>query len=93
MPLKRQPGRDQSISAFLLGTRQHPLDQSCREHNEELVEMVHEMGMTPIHWNIDSNDWRHVAAGEEPGQALADIESGMDEVEGMVCISRNVTPC
>ena len=55
--------------------------------------MVHEMGMTPIHWNIDSNDWRHVAAGEEPGQALADIESGMDEVEGMVRISRNVTPC
>lgn len=44
--------------------------------------MVEELGMTSVMWSVDSSDWRHVEAGEEPGQSLAIIKSGMYEVEG-----------
>lgn len=44
--------------------------------------MVKELGMKSIMWNIDSSDWRHVEAGQEPGQSLEIIKSGIHEVEG-----------
>ena len=45
--------------------------------------MVEELGMTHVMWSVDSDDWRHVEAGQDPGQSLAIIKSGMYEVEGM----------
>lgn len=54
----------------------------CRESNDQIDAVVEELGMKSIMWNVDSSDWRHVEAGQGPGESLNIIKSGMYEVEG-----------
>lgn len=44
--------------------------------------------MTTIMWNIDSSDWRYVAAGEGPGGSLGTIKSEIYGLhEGITTVS------
>lgn len=38
--------------------------------------------MKTVKWNIDSSDWRHVEAGEEPGRSLEVIQEALSYTHG-----------
>lgn len=52
------------------------------EVNPQIVKLIRKHGMKPVKWNIDSSDWRHVQAGEEPGKSLEIILEALPHTHG-----------
>ena len=53
-----------------------------RAVDDNVTALVHQAGMTPVMWNIDSSDWRHALVYEQPGQSNRIISEGLSYTHG-----------